>query len=87
MTSLTEGGCAHVEMSYLGEQELCACMNTLLPLGKAVHMCEQPPPPQYGEGPMNERHPSPIGVVPKCEHTSATKGAVYIYEQPPALRG
>ena len=60
MTSLTEGGCAHVEMSYLGEQELCACMNTLLPLGKAVHMCEQPPPPPVWGG-AHERNPNHPG--------------------------
>ena len=43
MPSLADGDCAHVETPYLLEQEFCACVNTLPPVGRAVHMCEQHP--------------------------------------------
>ena len=43
MPSLTDGDWAHVETPYLLEQEFCACVNTLLPVGRAVHRCEQHP--------------------------------------------
>ena len=43
MPSLADGDCAHVETPYLLEQEVCACVNTLPPVGRGMHMCEQHP--------------------------------------------
>ena len=86
MPSLADGGCANVETPYVFEREFCACMNTLPPVGRAVHMCEQPPH-GMGWGPRANSIPPLAGVVYKREHTSATTGAGHIYEQPPVLRG